>query len=127
MCSEPANFDYHMLFLLQQIAIQCPFICVQGLFYSSMFIAMHIIFKDDGVVNCIFFTYILKCVENAQESKQRRTEENNYGSWSCDEVSWLPLYCQLSGIIYFQGEVIVQSHQEFFLTGNIPMGYETNF
>lgn len=80
MCSGPANFDYHMPFLLQQIAIQCPFICVQGLFYSSMFIAMHIIFKDDGVVNCIFFTYILKCVENAQESKQRRTEENNYGS-----------------------------------------------
>ena len=62
-------------------------------------------FKNNGVCNnASVFHLNLNCIENAQESKQRRTEENPYGPRSCDEVSWLPLYCQLFGIIYFQSE-----------------------
>ena len=61
----------------------------------------HLPFTSDLGVN-----FNLPCVENASKSKQRRTEENPYGSRSCDEVSWLSFHCQLFGVIHIQGELL---------------------
>lgn len=64
-------------------------------------LAIHAYTTYDAQIN-LYFNF--HCIENASKSKQRRTEKNPYGSRSCDEVSWLSFYRQLSGVIHIQGE-----------------------